>query len=86
MTFLIVLFRAALFLVILPLAAFAAAQLLLPPHGFVLPIAGDFNLGVLLAMGVFIVGFLTWAQRPAGERNPPDDTPDLDINDRDSDG
>ncbi len=83
MSFLIVLFRAALFLVILPLAAYAAAQLLLPEHGFVLPIAGSFNLGVLIAAVVFIVGFLTWAQKPAGERDPPDDTPDLDINDLD---
>ena len=77
MTFLIVLFRAALFLIILPLAAYAAAQMLLPGRGFVLPIAGDFDLGVLVAAIVFIVGFLNWAQRPAGERSPPDDTPDL---------
>ena len=86
MTFLIVLFRAALFLIILPLAAYAAAQLLLPKNGFVLPVAGDFNLGVLIAAIVFLMGFLTWAQRPAGERTPPDDTPDLDTQDSNYDG
>ena len=84
MTFLIVLFRAALFLVVLPLAAYAAAQLLLPHRGFVIPIAGDFDLGVLAAAVVFVLGFLTWAQRPAGERSPPDDTPDMDATDLDS--
>ena len=85
MTFLIVLFRAALFLIVLPLAAYAAAQVLLPHRGLVIPVAGDFDLGVLAASIVFILGFLTWAQRPAGERSPPDDTPDLDATDFDSD-
>jgi len=85
MTFLIVLFRAALFLVVLPLAAYAAAQMLLPHRGFVVPMAGDFDLGILIAAIVFILGFLTWAQRPAGERSPPDDTPDLDVTDLDPD-
>jgi hypothetical protein len=76
MAFLIVLFRAALFLIVLPLAAYAVADIFLPRRGLVVPIAGEFDLGVLVASIVFIVGFLIWAQRPVGERSPPDDTPD----------
>jgi len=74
--FVIVVVRAVLFLVILPLAAYAIADIFLPARGFVVPMAGEFDLGELFATIVFIYGFLTWAQRPAGQRNPPDDTPD----------
>ena len=76
MIFLIVIMRAALFLVVLPIVAYALANMFLPPRGFVIPMAGTFDLGMLAATITFILGLLIWAQRPAGERNPPDDSPD----------
>ena len=79
MAFLIVAFRALLFLVALPLVAYAIANIFLPDRGFVVPVAGTFDLRELLAAIVFVIGFLTWAQYPAGRRNPPDDDPDAGV-------
>jgi hypothetical protein len=74
MAFLIVVLRAFVFLVALPIVAYGVADIFLPRRGFVVPVAGTFDLGALAAAFVFALGFLIWAQRPAGERKPPDDS------------
>jgi H+/gluconate symporter-like permease len=61
-------FRALAFLVVLPLVAFVAARMLLPWRGFVVPMAGSFELAHLVALVTFILGFLAWAQSPTGRR------------------
>ena len=79
MAFLYVIFRAGIFLVALPIAAYALVRTLLPARGFVIPMAADFDLAMVAATITFIFGLLVWAQRPAGDRSPPDDSPDTGI-------
>ena len=76
MAFLIMILRAVAFLVVLPLLAYVAARMLLPWRGFVIPMAGSFDLPNLAALIVFAAGFLAWAQHPTGRSRDDSDDPE----------